>query len=115
MVTLCTALLLVCTGAVPTVEQWDTHEVVLQGASAYSEGNPFRDVLLEAQFVHEGGTQLTIQGFHDGDGVGGQVGLVWKLRFMPTLAGDWTWVTSSNDSQLNGVAGSLTATAPSGA
>jgi hypothetical protein len=114
MTTFWLPLFLLWQGSTPVVEQWETHEIVLRGVGTYSEANPFQDVTLQAQFSHSGGTQITVEGFHDGDGVGGQTGDVWKVRFMPTLAGGWSWTTTSNDAQLNGASGSLTATAPSG-
>lgn len=52
------------------------------------------------------GKSLTMKGFWDG-------GNVWRLRFAPTAAGNWSWVTSSTDAGLNGITGSVTAVAAS--
>ena len=65
-------------------------------------GNPF---LLEisATFVHRAsGTSLTMPGYYDGDDT-------WRVAFMPTLVGRWTWVTRSTDADLDGQTGRLTA------
>lgn len=65
-------------------------------------GNPF---LLEisARFVHRAsGTSLTMPGYYDGDDT-------WRVAFMPTLVGSWTWVTRSTDADLDGQTGRLTA------
>jgi len=48
------------------------------------------------------GKHYTVDGFWDG-------GKVWRIRFAPTAAGDWSYSTSSSDPRLNGVTGSLTA------
>lgn len=96
-----------------SVEQWDVHEIEFQAKQSYK--NPFRDVALTAEFAHPAsGTKLTVHGFHDGDGAGGQKGSVWKIRFMPTLVGMWNWRSSSapHDEGLAGKSGSLTASPP---
>jgi hypothetical protein len=46
------------------IEQWGLYEVALKGPSA---GNPFRDVILSAQFTQEHRT-VEVKGFYDGDG-----------------------------------------------
>ncbi len=91
-----------------TVEQWSCFEIELEGPSAGhpSVGNPFVEVELRATFSH-GDTHLTVDGFYDGQGT-------YRVRFMPTLAGEWTYRTASNVKALDGKTGSLTATSPAG-
>ena len=62
--------------------------------------NPF-ELEVGATFTHgASGTTVTLPGYYAG-------GDTWKLGFMPTETGDWTYTTSSTDSDLNGVTGSL--------
>ncbi len=75
---------------------WGQFEIVLDGPS---EGNPFRDVTLAARFEH-GATSLVVPGFYDGDGV-------YRIRFMPTLEGDWHYAITSNAPSLDGVSGTV--------
>jgi hypothetical protein len=61
---------------------------------------------VEAIFSHlESNTKITIHGFWNGDNN-------YVLRFSPTLAGAWSYTTSSTDPGLNNVRGRVVATAP---
>jgi len=55
--------------------------------------NPFdyREIELVAVFTGPSAQQLTVRGFYDGDGNGGQAGNVWKLRFSPNEQGPWSY------------------------
>jgi len=81
-----------------TVERWGTFEVSWEGGP---HANPFRDARLTAQFTHESGRAVTAQGFYDGE-------RTWRVRFLPTELGRWSYKTESNDPALNGKIGSLT-------
>ncbi len=83
------------------VEQWGIFELALQGSS---EGNPFLDVELTAQFAQKDRT-IAVDGFYDGDGV-------YRIRLMPDTPGTWRYTTRSNRSELNGVEGTFTCIAP---
>ena len=85
-----------------TVEQWGTFEVALNGPS---DGNPFLDVTLRADFSN-GLKTITVDGFYDGDGV-------YRIRFMPDAQGTWSWFTHSNRWPLTQKRGVFTVTAPS--
>lgn len=81
-------------------EQYAMFELSLTGTS---EGNPYADVNLEADFIHvSSGRKITVGGFYRGNGT-------YAMRFMPTDAGDWSYITRSNDAELNGVTGRLIA------
>ena len=99
------ALLLVVFGnplEAASVGRWGRHVVSLANAS-YS-GNPF-ELEVEATFTHAAsGTELTLPGYYAGNDT-------WKIGFMPTEEGEWTWVSSSADGDLDGQTGSLTCTA----
>lgn len=86
-----------------TVECWDRFELTLKHTE---KGNPFDKVKLSATFVCKG-EKKTVDGFYDGNDV-------YKIRFMPTNAGEWSYSTSSNASSLNGKKGSFTAIASTG-
>ncbi|MCA9259580.1 MAG: DUF5060 domain-containing protein, partial [Planctomycetales bacterium] len=85
------------------VQQWDCFEVGLTGPS---DGNPFLDVQLSAQF-YCGDTSIPATGFYDGDGK-------FKVRCMPTRPGTWHYTTHSNAVQLDGREGEFEVVAPRG-
>lgn len=87
-----------------SVEQWKKFETSIQNSSW--SGNPF-DVVLTATFTHtNSGESKTQFGFYAGSNT-------WTIYFMPDLLGNWTYTTSSSDSDLNGVNGAFIATPPS--
>ncbi|MCP4204013.1 MAG: DUF5060 domain-containing protein [bacterium] len=80
------------------VGQWDRHIVSL-GNATFS-GNPF-ELEVDATFTHTtSGTQLVLPGYYAGSET-------WELAFMPTKIGEWSWVTSSSDSDLDNQTGSV--------
>lgn len=89
-----------------SVEQWDCHEISLSGPAG---GNPFVEVDLSARFAHEDASvaPLKVRGFYDGGGT-------YRVRFMPTRPGRWTYETASNRPELSGKTGSLRCAAPAG-
>ena len=82
-----------------SVEQWDVFETEFVGPS---KGNPFREVTLTAEFIHEE-RLLEVSGFYDGDGT-------YRLRFMPDTPGEWSYITHSNRPILDAVVGYFTCT-----
>ncbi len=81
------------------VGKWDRYVISFQN-STYS-GNPF-ELEIDAAFTHtQSGTVLNLPGYFSGSDT-------WKIAFMPTLTGEWTYVTTSNDPELNNKTGSLT-------
>ncbi len=79
------------------VEQWSIYEIELKGPQT---GNPFLDVTLGAEFK-QGELSYTPQGFYDGNGI-------YRIRFMPTETGEWSYVTKSNVKELDGLKGKFT-------
>ncbi|MDE3105471.1 MAG: DUF5060 domain-containing protein [Acidobacteriota bacterium] len=79
-----------------TVEMWGCMELPLQGPS---EGNPFREVTLTAEFQLEHRT-VQVTGFYDGEGR-------YLVRFMPDQPGRWSYRTASNRPALDGHTGSF--------
>ncbi len=56
--------------------------------------NPFLDYRLSVRFDGPGGRSLEVPGFFDADGRMGDVGNVWKVRFLPPTPGAWTATAS---------------------
>ena len=84
-------------GAAEEVERWGIFELALDGPS---EGNPFLDTILSAQF-RQGEKTFEPNGFYDGDGV-------YRIRFMPDRLGKWNYTTKSNRRELDGKNGTFT-------
>ena len=53
----------------------------------HSYSDPFYGVELKATFTSPSGKTVSWWGFFDGDGLGGQTGNIWKLRYMPDELG----------------------------
>ncbi len=64
------------------VGKWDVYQVTLSGR--LSEGNPFRDARLTAEFVTPSGRAISVGGFYDGE-------QTWKARVCPDELGEWRW------------------------
>ena len=105
---LCCSFLWVCvflvtlgspmTQAADRVDKWRRYVVVLPNRS--HSGNPF-EIEVDATFTHPAtGTTLTLPGYYAGNDT-------WKVAFMPTLTGEWTYKTDSPDADLDGVSGSV--------
>ena len=76
-------------------------ELALSGSAA---GNPYLDVQLGARFSC-GDSVIDVSGFYDGAGC-------YKLRCMPTREGEWTYITSSNRAEVDGLRGGFTCIEP---
>ena len=86
-----------------TVEKWDYLEIELK---AQTEGNPFLDVELQAEFSYAHRT-VKVDGFYDGDDR-------YIVRFMPDTEGEWHYVTHSNVAALDGQSGFFVCTPAAG-
>lgn len=84
------------------IEKWGIFETQLK---ATSKGNPF-DETITATFKN-GDTKITVGGFYDGNNT-------FRIRFMPTVEGKWTFTTSSSLQQLDGKSGTLLCVSPTG-
>ncbi|MBO7406042.1 MAG: DUF4038 domain-containing protein [Clostridia bacterium] len=94
--------------AAESVEVWKRIDIVLKSAKKYK--NPYKDVDIDAEFVHEDGTKIHLYGFWYG-------GDEWRVRFAPTKTGVWTYTVTATDtdnSGLHNVTGTLTAVANTG-
>ena len=79
------------------VERWTIFQLKLDGPQT---GNPFVDVSLTAE-IKNGYNVYSPLGFYDGSGV-------YKIRFMPTETGEWSYITKSNRKELDGIKGIFT-------
>ncbi|MES2657044.1 MAG: DUF4038 domain-containing protein [Verrucomicrobiota bacterium] len=80
-----------------TVQRWRVAEIPLTGSVTYAD--PFQDVDVTATFTGPGGETLVRPAFWDG-------GNSWKIRFAPTVTGEWSMTTISTDpanAGLNGI------------
>lgn len=82
-----------------SVERWGIFEAEFNGPS---EGNPFIDVSLNAEFKFKN-KKILVEGFYDGDGI-------YKIRFMPDKEGNWEFITSSNCPDLDSIKGEFICT-----
>ena len=74
------------------MEKWGRK--VLTFSSETYTGNPFL-VEMNVQFTHRQSDQsLMLPAYYDGDNL-------WRVNFMHTELGGWTWLTVSEDSDLD--------------
>ncbi len=105
-----------CVGQTPELVQ-ETRDAVIEGVDVSvplyklfeiaitndkSYANQYIDITLEAEFVSPSGVETSFWGFYDGDGKDSQSGNVWKLRFMPTELGTWTYTYRWSDDTPGG-------------
>jgi hypothetical protein len=81
------------------IQKWDLFEVSFNGTS---EGNPYVGTTFAALFSN-GDEVIEQEGFYNGNGT-------YIIRFMPDKEGTWSYVTSSNKSELNAKKGSFECT-----
>jgi hypothetical protein len=95
------------------IERWDIFELSLDGPQ---DGNPFIDVHFGARFSHKHRV-VEVDGFYDGANTNRSSNKdrssgVYRVRFMPDTPGPWSYVTTSNRAELDGVEGQFTCTDP---
>lgn len=80
--------------ALPQVEVWERIDLELFSTRDYV--NPFLDATVDAVFIHESGTVVTLPGFWDG-------GNRWVVRFSPNKIGKWTYRITASDNRNSGL------------
>lgn len=91
-----------------SVAQYSRFEQAFESAVNY--GNAAQEASLTATFTAPDGRKLKVPGFWDG-------GAAWKIRFVPTQSGQWSFETTSSDASNKGLhqqKGSFTVTAATG-
>ncbi len=81
---------------------YDPLEIQALNYRNYSNPFDFGEAELNATFISPRGKRFLAIGFYDGDCKGGQIGNIWKLRFMPNETGTWTYVYRWNDGTKRG-------------
>ncbi len=84
-------------------EVWSRTDIILNSEKKYK--NPYLDVDIDAEFVHEDGTVIKLFGFWNG-------GSEWRVRFSPTKTGVWNYKITCSDTEnadLHNRTGSITA------
>lgn len=103
-------LTLASAARVAAVPCYGTAEVALTSAASYNASsgspNPF-DLTFNAAVTAPSGRKYTVPGFFDGNGAGGSIGNVWKVRIYTDEIGTWRWTTSSNVPGLNARSGTV--------
>ncbi|HYH44924.1 MAG TPA: DUF5060 domain-containing protein [Thermoanaerobaculia bacterium] len=103
-------LALASAAQVAAVPCYGTAEVALTSAASYNASsgspNPF-DLNFTAAVTAPSGRKYTVPGFFDGNGAGGAIGNVWKVRIYTDEIGTWRWTTSSNVPGLSGRSGTV--------
>lgn len=84
-----------------TAERWGLFEVQITGPQ---NGNPFTDCYLKGEFIGKNET-VEVGGFYDGGGI-------YKVRFMPSFEGAYSYKISGNFTQAES-SGTFTVTSPS--
>ena len=82
--------------------QWSKIEISFNGPDSTANNpatNPFT-VQVDVTFKGPQNQTYVVPAFYDGDGKGGSTGNIWKVRFSPDSAGDWSFVSSSPEPKL---------------
>ncbi len=104
---LCLVLVTFAAGsAAAQVGLYDVFESQVLNDRTYTNPFDFREIELTTAFTAPSGKTYAFFGFFDGDGLGGQSGNVWRIRFMPNETGIWTYTYGWSDG-LKGSAGSF--------
>ena len=74
--------------------QWGVTEIDFESDKSYQNG--FNDVDLDVVFKHANGKELTVPAFWNG-------GKKWKVRFSPTMTGEWTYISICSDDSNTGM------------
>jgi len=91
-----------------TPRQWRVLELQLHAERSCQ--NPFKEVKVAARFRGPNDIEYRIPGFWDGEDM-------WRIRFLPTLAGEWSFRTTcsqADDRGLHAQEGEFSALPPAG-
>ncbi len=92
-------LIVLITSHLAATEKWDIFELEFKGPEVE---NPFTNVALTAEFQYKN-HKFYVDGFYDGDNI-------YKIRFMPTEEGKWSYITQSNIKDLDNQSGEFKCT-----
>ncbi len=80
----------------------------IEAGLPHAYADPFFGVWMNADFTSPSGRLVNWWGFHDGDGVGGQDGQKWRIRFMCDEPGAWSYVWALDRHDAGQIAGAGT-------
>jgi len=101
-------------GDIGTFAKWARIEIAFEGPRSNAESgqpNPFL-IDVRVRFTAPRGKTYEVPAYFDGDGKGGRVGTIWKVRFSADERGRWRFSTSSTEPPLDGWSGFFDVTAP---
>jgi len=85
------------------VPLYGAFELPVTNDKQYDNKFDYTEIELQAKFVSPSSEVIdNVYGFFDGDGKGNQEGNVWRLRFMPTETGTWTYSYTWTDGTPGG-------------
>jgi len=76
---------------------YDAFEETVINTRIYVNRFDFSEIELRGTFTSPSGKTYNHIGYHAGNGYGGQLGEIWKIRFMPTETGTWNYTLSWSD------------------
>lgn len=83
----------------PLYETWTTE---ITNDTAYDNPFDFDEIQLDVVFTAPSGRTIEWYGIHDGDGMGGQTGNVWRLSLLPDEVGNWRYDYTWSDGTPGG-------------
>lgn len=90
----------VCSGC--DVALYEPFELQVENPGTYTNPFDYDEIALEARFIAPSGREYAFAGYYDGDGAGGQQGMVWALRFQPDETGTWRYSYRFSDDSKSG-------------
>lgn len=76
----------------PEVTQWGVFDEAIQIPGEYTNEQKYLEIGVTAQFVGPDGREVAVNGFWDG-------GRTWRVRFAPSLPGEWAYSIQAVDNQ----------------
>ncbi|MCC6603881.1 MAG: DUF4038 domain-containing protein [Anaerolineae bacterium] len=76
----------------PEVTQWGVFDAAIQLPGEYTHEQKYLEIGVTARFVGPDGREVAVNGFWDG-------GRTWRVRFAPSLPGEWTYTIRAVDDQ----------------
>lgn len=96
------------------VVQYDTVDLSFSSHKTYSTVtpwfNPFTEIAIALELTSPSGKKRNVPGFYDGDGKGGLLGRIFKVRVCPDEPGVWRWRSQSNLPELDRLEGEFNVT-----
>ncbi len=89
-------------GASDIVRIYDRWQLTVTNDGVYTNPFDFTEIELRIHLVSPSGREIDFFGVYDGDGLGGQLGNVWRVWFMPDETGTWRYTYSWTDGTPGG-------------